>query len=59
LKSTLIIDDSNEQTFKLKGIFKANESENTEKGAISLPFSSQTLTLLSTKSTAEVKYFSI
>jgi hypothetical protein len=46
LKSTLIIDDSNEQTFKLKGIFKANVSQDTEKCAISLPFSSQTLNLL-------------
>jgi hypothetical protein len=45
LKSTLISDVSNEQDFKLKGIFKANLSEDTEKGAISLSFSSQTMTL--------------
>jgi hypothetical protein len=59
LKSTLIIDVSNEQTFKLEGIFKVNVSQDTEKGAILIPFSLQTWTLLETKSLAEPKYFSI
>jgi hypothetical protein len=59
LKSTLIIDDSNEQTFKLEGIFKANVSQDTEKGAILIPSCLQTWTLLETKLLAEPKYLSI